>query len=38
MFIAAVALAVAAIPESLTGVVTIALSFGVTKWLKACHY
>ncbi|KFX54589.1 calcium-translocating P-type ATPase, PMCA-type [Clostridium botulinum] len=34
MFIAAVALAVAAIPESLTGVVTISLSFGVTKMVK----
>ncbi|ACA54491.1 calcium-translocating P-type ATPase, PMCA-type [Clostridium botulinum] len=34
MFIAVVALAVAAIPESLTGVVTIALSFGVTKMVK----
>lgn len=34
MFIAAVSLAVAAIPESLTGVVTISLSFGVTKMVK----
>ncbi|WP_312573290.1 cation-translocating P-type ATPase [Clostridium sp.] len=34
MFISAVSLAVAAIPESLTGVVTISLSFGVTKMVK----
>ena len=38
MFMTAVSLAVAAVPETLTVIVTLTLAYGVQKWLETCDY